>query len=55
MNPIMYLIVVIAVVVVWFLLTIAFKPLGTLLSKILDDAFKTLNDNEEKEEDNKNG
>lgn len=51
----MYLIVAIAVVTVWFLLTIVFKPLGTLLSKIWDDTSKTLNEKEEKEEDNKNG
>lgn len=55
MNPIMYLIVIIAAIVVWFLLTIVFKPLGSFIFKIWDDTSKTLNEKEEKEEDNKNG
>lgn len=51
----MYLIVIIAAIVVWFLLTIVFKPLGLFISKIWDDTSKTLNEKEEKEEGNKNG
>ena len=48
----MYLIVIIAAIVVWFLLTIVFKPLGSIISKIWDDTYKTI---KEKEEDKKNG
>ena len=51
----MYLIVIIAAIVIWFLLTIVFKPLGSVISKIWDDTSKTIKEKEEKEEDNKNG
>nr|DAE28785.1 MAG TPA: hypothetical protein [virus sp. ctmTa7] len=51
----MYLIVIVDAIIVWFLLTIVFKPLGSIISKIWDDTSKTLNEKEEKEEDNKNG
>lgn len=47
----MYLIIIVAAIIVWFLLTIVFKPLGSFISKILDDTYETI---KEKEEDNKN-
>lgn len=51
----MYLIVIVAAIVIWFLLTIVFKPLGSVISKIWEDTSKTLNEKDEKEEDSKNG
>lgn len=51
MNPVFIVLVLLATVILWFFLAFAFKPIGKLCSKIVEDAFDQMNDkNEEKEQ-----
>lgn len=42
MNPVFYLLVIIAAVTLWFLLAFIFYPLGQLLYRIFSDAIHEL-------------
>lgn len=54
MNPIFIILVITAGILLWFLLSFAFKPLGKLLIKLWDDASDSINiDNNKKEEKEK--
>lgn len=55
MNPIFVFLVVIGVVILWFLLAFAFRPLGKIVRKIWMDAVNEINkeDVEEREEKKK--
>ena len=54
MNPIFIILVITAGILLWFLLSFAFKPLGKLLIKLWDDASYSINiDNNKKEEKEK--
>lgn len=50
MNPVFVLLVILAAVVVWFLLSFAFKPIGRFFYRIWKDAVGEINKNDESEE-----
>lgn len=52
MNPIIVPLIIVAAVILWFLLTIIFKPLGAFLSKIWKDTKNTMSDDEEENKNN---
>lgn len=53
MNPVFILLVILAAIAVWFLLSFAFRPLGKLLYRIWKDAVDEINkkESEEKEDE----
>lgn len=50
MNPAFIILVILAAVAVWFLLSFAFYPLGKLIYRIWKDAVDGINKNDESEE-----
>lgn len=44
-----YFLIIVGLVVLWFLLTFTFKPIGRFLSKIFSDTKNTLKDKEKEE------
>ena len=42
--PVFTILVILAVVLVWFLLAFAFKPLGGLVKRLFDDAVEAMED-----------
>lgn len=50
MNPVFIVLIIAAAVVVWFLLSIAYIPLGNLILKIWKNAIKKINKEDESEE-----
>ena len=46
MNPVFVLIVIVSAVILWFLLSFAFKPIGRLFYRIWKDAVDKMNDKE---------
>lgn len=48
--PILTLLIFIGLIILWFLLTGAFKPVGKLFYKIFKDTKDTLNEEEQKNE-----
>lgn len=55
MNPVLVLLIIIGVVILWFLLSFAFYPLGKLIHRIWKDACDEMNreDKNNKEEKEK--
>ena len=53
MNPAFILIVLLAVVALWFLLSFAFKPLGKFFYRIWKDAKDAINEEDNAENKNK--
>ena len=53
MNPVFMLLVILVTILLWFLLAFAYKPFGKLLHKIGKDAMDEINENEEKNNDEK--
>lgn len=55
MNPILILGAVLVTVILWFLLTFLFQPLGKFLLHIIDDTIEAMEDDEKhKEKEKKN-
>ena len=56
MNPVFIILVILAVIVLWFLLSFVFFPLGKLIYRIGKDAIDEMNreENENEEEKEKN-
>ena len=52
-NPVFVLLVVLATVATWFLLSFAFRPIGRLICRIWKDAVDEINKNDESEEKKK--
>lgn len=50
MNPVFVLLVILAAVAVWFLLSFAFRPIGKFFYRIWKDAVDEINKNDESEE-----
>jgi hypothetical protein len=50
LNVVFWLLIILALVAVWFMACILFKPLGSFLSKIFNDAVECLNTEDTKEE-----
>lgn len=50
MNPVFILLVIVAAIALWFLLSIVFEPVGKLVSKIWDNTMDVMNKEENKEE-----
>lgn len=50
MNPVFIALVIAAAVIVWFLLSIAYIPLGNLILKVWKNAMKKINKEDESEE-----
>lgn len=55
MNPAFILIVLIALVALWFLLSFAFRPLGKFIYRIWKDADDAMNKEDEEENKDNNG
>ena len=49
MNPALIILIVIAAILLWFLLSFAFNPLGKLIYRIGKDAVDEINKEENKE------
>lgn len=47
MNPFFYILVILAAIVLWFLLSWLFKPLGKLVSKIFNDSVSIMTEEDE--------
>lgn len=54
MNPAFIILVVLATILLWFLLSFVFMPLGSFVYRIVKDAFDVMNKDDEKEEKEKN-
>ena len=54
MNPVFIILVILAVIVLWFLLSFVFFPLGKLIYRICKDAIDEMNREENEEEKEKN-
>lgn len=50
MNPVFVLLVIIAAIILWFLLSIVFEPVGKIVSKIWDNTMDIMNKKENNEE-----
>lgn len=51
MNPVFWLLVILAVIALWLLLSILFQPLGKYISKIFNDTVDIINDKEDEEKE----
>lgn len=53
MNPVFFILVILAVILLWFLLSFVFRPFGMFLYRIWKDALDEMNkeDKEEKEKE----
>ena len=54
MNPAFIFLVILAVIILWFLLSFAFFPIGKFIYRIWKDAIDEMNREENKEEKEKN-
>ena len=54
MNPVFIILVILAVIILWFLLSFVFFPLGKLIYRIGKDAIDEINREENEEEKEKN-
>lgn len=53
MNPVFILLVIIGVVLLWFLLAFAFKPIGNLFYRLGKDAVDQMSDKKDEEKEKK--
>lgn len=53
MNPILILGAVLVTVILWFLLTFLFQPLGKFLLRIIDDTIEAMEDDDKHKEKEK--
>lgn len=49
MNPVLWILILLAAVLLWFIISFIFVPLGRLVLKKWDNVMGILNDEEEKE------
>lgn len=49
MNPVFMLLVILIAILLWFLMSFAFKPLGKLFYRLWKDAVDEMKDNEDGE------
>ena len=54
MNFVFYLLIIVAVVALWFLLAFLFKPVGKFFNKLNEDVKDAMELNEEEKNENKN-
>ena len=54
MNPVFVILVILAVIILWFLFSFVFFPLGKLIYRIGKDAIDEMNREENEEEKEKN-
>ena len=47
MNPAFFLLLIIGLVVLWFLLSFLFKPVGKMANRIVNDTVEAMNDEPE--------
>lgn len=50
MNPVFVLLVIVAAIALWFLLSVVFEPVGKLVSKIWNNTMDIMNKEENKQE-----
>ena len=50
MNPVFIILVIIGAILLWFLLSFVFIPLGKLVYKVVKDAIDIMNKDDNKEE-----
>jgi len=50
MNPVLWILILLAAVLLWFIISFIFVPLGRLVLKKWDNVMGILNDEEEKED-----
>lgn len=51
MNPALLILIFIGLLVLWLLLAWVYKPLGTLIMRIWNDAMEAMNEKKEEQED----
>lgn len=51
MNPVFIILVLLAAVALWFLLSFLFRPLGSLILRIWQDAVDEISKNEDEEKE----
>lgn len=49
-HPVFVLAIILCVIVLWFLLSFAYKPVGRFVLKLWNDSVSEIKDNEEKKE-----
>ena len=54
MNPALLILVLLSLIVLWFLLSFMFKPLGKIIYGIWNDTVEIINENDEETKRNKN-
>ena len=54
MNPVFVILAILAVIILWFLLSFVFFPFGKLIYRIWKDAIDEMNREENKQEKEKN-
>ena len=52
MNPVFIILVLLAAVALWFLLSFLFRPLGNLFFKLWENTMDEINKNEDEEKEN---
>ncbi len=50
MNPILIVLIILAAVLLWFLLSFAFKPIGRLFVRLWEDAVDEIKENNTEKE-----
>ncbi len=50
MNPVLIALVLLAAVLLWFLLSFAFKPIGRLFGRLWEDAVDEIKENDKEKE-----
>ncbi len=53
MNPVLWILVLLAAVLLWFIISFIFVPLGRFVLKRLDNVMGILNNDEQKEDEKK--
>ena len=53
MNPALLILVILVLIILWFLLSFLYKPLGKLVHSIWKDAVDIINENDEENKEEK--
>ena len=54
MNIVFYLLILLGLIGIWFCLTFAFKPVGKIVKKVVQDAVDTMTEDDENNNPNEN-
>lgn len=51
-NPFLIILILLGAILMWFILSFAFKPIGKFMNKLLGDAIDIINEEESEEKEN---